>query len=438
MNNLDERAKSYRWLEQLQKAAYIADLGCAPPIFSADSLRRRATANAENLRGGGPMEAELIQAGGEPAWVRSVMKEIARGNAQVAAHLDVERVLIEYGDAPTPHVDPFQHALLKRVHAEIEALPRRFPDLSFGEALKHLWGRVTVSTLPTGQMNARSLNVPGTDQLLILFDPAFFELLFLLGNNFAQFIDADKMRQEAMRCMATRQRRLPSKSIRYSEYPTVAGAFAWTLTNFLRLGSPPPALPYDEAVFNLAELLRESAALFVTAHEYAHILLGHLKANHAGLRSVHGRPQSRLWDEELAADQLAFDLVNTILTARRLVPPARFMGVEFFFLCMMLVELAFDALRTGRSVSFEDYIKLTSPSLDTTHPIPSLRMRHLITWQEAKFPVDVYCGMQYHGAVLAEVTDRAWQAVRPLILKMHSMGEKPTAMWTGLDIFEHG
>jgi len=102
---------------------------------------------------------------------RSILEKLRRGDEQVGSHHNVERTLKEYSDAPTPHVDPFHHAILKKIQADINALYKKSPPLSFAGELQELDGRVTLSTLPTGQVNARTQVVPGTDEYLIVLDP---------------------------------------------------------------------------------------------------------------------------------------------------------------------------------------------------------------------------------------------------------------------------
>ena len=435
-----DRQKSNRWLEELQRRAYLDQLGYPPPVFPAEEVGNRGEATAEILREGGALEAELVQEtqqeGRDPALARAFLQKISQGSAQVLAHHNVDRVLFEYRDAPTPHVDPFHHMILKRTQADIEAIPRFFSQ-DYPQRLGQLRGRVTLSTLPTGQFNAKSITVPETDQVLILFDPSFFDLLYFLSNDFARAIHPEKMQQEAIRYMRTAEWRPLGESIRYADYSPVLESFFWTLSGFLEEGRSPFPLPYDEAIFDLAEHLRNAAALFIAAHEYAHILLGHLQRKNVALNSAHSA-QHRALSEELAADQLAFGIVNAALTVRRFVAPARFMGITFFFLCAMLLGLGVETLLTGRSVYLEDLMRLSNNTqARNAHPMPWLRLGRLDNWQKNMFPPDEYRGMHYHAAVLVEVAASAWRGIRQEILRMHDEGIKPPAMWTGWDIFEH-
>ena len=320
MNRKDDRP-GHRYLEHLQKAAY-AKLGHPPPTFSTESLLRRKAENLEALREGGEIEIRLKERlkkeGLDPALSHSILANWRRGVEQVDSHHNLDSILREYSDAPTPYVDPFHHAILKKLQSDIEALYRVFPQLSFSGELQKLNGRVTFSTLPTGQVNARTLIVPHTNTYLIVFDPAFFDFLYSISNNFAQAIDPKKA-QEGAKQYAVSGREMPlSKAIHYGD-PTVTESFFSTLSAFLGWGLPPPLHPYDEEIFSLAEHLRQTGALFIAAHEYSHILLGHVQPSNANEgRSRHDGPESKTWKQELDADWLACGILDAVLTARRL------------------------------------------------------------------------------------------------------------------------
>lgn len=321
--------------------------------------------------------------------------------------------------------------------SDIEALYRVFPQLSFSGELQKLNGRVTFSTLPTGQVNARTLIVPHTNTYLIVFDPAFFDFLYSISNNFAQAIDPKKA-QEGAKQYAVSGREMPlSKAIHYGD-PTVTESFFSTLSAFLGWGLPPPLHPYDEEIFSLAEHLRQTGALFIAAHEYSHILLGHVQPSNANEgRSRHDGPESKTWKQELDADWLACGILDAVLTARRLPPPVRFMGVHFFFISAMIVDLALTALQSGQSQQLMNLIKSAEQQPGTTHPVPVLRGANVNLWLQKKYPPLEYRATQYFAALLLQVADSLWVNVEPHVLIMRSKGFNPPVNWTGFDVFEH-
>jgi hypothetical protein len=296
--------RSHLYLEQEQKKAY-AELGSPPPTFSAESLLRRKAESLDALRDGGPhdlaLQQRLKEIGRDPALSHAILDRLRRGVEQVTSHHNLDRILKDYYDVPTPHVNPFHHATLKSVHADINALYQKFPQLSFAGELQKLNGRVTISTLPILQVNARVIAVPETDEYLIVFDPVFFDFLYYLSNNFAHAVEPTKARKGAERYALSGQETPISEAIRYGD-PSVIESFFSTLSAFLTQGLPPFPEPYDEQIFSLAEHLRNTGTLFIAAHEYAHILLRHPLPQG---RSKHGKPGSAAWKQELEADWLA-------------------------------------------------------------------------------------------------------------------------------------
>jgi hypothetical protein len=67
-----------------------------------------------------------------------------------------------YPDAPTPYVNPRHHAILKRIETDVDKLSER-ANGGGASKLRALRGRVTLSTLPTGQINPRAILVPQTN-----------------------------------------------------------------------------------------------------------------------------------------------------------------------------------------------------------------------------------------------------------------------------------
>src|SRR5215472_10216137 len=217
-------------LARLQTAAY-ARSGHPPPTFDPDELRGRGAANAEALRDGGPFEQELEAKGLDAAKRRAILERLRLGNIQVGKYHDLERVLAAARNAPTPYVDPFHHAILSKLDGRIANLGRRQPELSFASALRNLRGRVIVSTLPMGQVNARTLSVPGTDDYLIVFDPVFFDFLYCLSTDIASAIDGDKALEGARQQAATSAEVSVAPAIRFGD-ADITRRFLYTMSAF--------------------------------------------------------------------------------------------------------------------------------------------------------------------------------------------------------------
>jgi hypothetical protein len=437
-----DRRPSHLHLERLQKAAY-ARLRYPPPTYSVEELLRRTTDNLDVLREGGEFDMDLKQRLEEkaldPSLRHPILENLRRGAEQVSSKHKMDHILRKCGDAPTRYVHPNHHVILKRVQEDIEALCCQVPKLSFAGELQKLSGRVTLSTLPVGDVNARTLTVPGTDEYLIVFDPVFFDFLYNLSNDIARSINASKAQEGARRYAMTGQEESLHGAIRYGD-PTIPESFFRTLSAFLGWGLPPPPFPYDEESFSLAEHLRETGARFIAGHEYAHILLGHMQPPSATTdRTEHPGPDSARWNQELEADWLACGILNSVLTARGILPSVRFIGVHFFFIGTMIAELGDAVLRSGQSRQLSDLIpKAVRPLAGTTHPVSALRLSGIDLWLKEKAPPFEFRGTQYFAMLLLEVASALWQAVEPHLRGMHAKGFRPVAPWKGFDVFERG
>jgi hypothetical protein len=424
----------HAYLALLQRAAY-ARIGNPPPTFDPDELRGRGAANAEALRDGGPFEQELEAKGLDAAKRRAILERLRQGNTQVGTHHDLEKVLAAARNAPTPYVDPFHHAILSKLDGRIANLGRRQPEHRFASALRNLRGRVIVSTLLMGQVNARTLSVPGTDDYLIVFDPVFFDFLYCLSTDIACAIDGDKALQGA-RQQASASEQVPvSPAIRFGD-AEVTRRFLHTMSAFLRWGLPPPPQPYDEKSFDLAQHLREIATLFILAHEYAHLLLGHVSAPRASGPQSDAAQQPTAFQQELEAGWLACSLLDAILARRRVSRATQFMGVHFFFVATMLAELGVRAIETGKPRQLTALIPRDETELGDTHPVALLRMASVNQWLARKFPQHLARSNEYLEALLLEVASRLWDNVQRHVLDMRAKGFEGPALWKSLDVFE--
>ena len=424
---------SHTYLALLQQAAY-AQIGGVPPTFDPDELRSREALNAEALRDLGPIDRGLEARGLDAPTRRAIIDKWRRGATQVGVHHDLEAVLAAARNAPTPYVNPFHHSILTRLDGRIANLGRHQPQLSFASALQKLHGRVTVSTLPMGQVNARTLSVPGTDEYLIVFDPVFFDFLYDLSIDVAGAIDSGKALEGARRQTTAAEDVDVSPAIRYG-HPEVAHRFVSTMFAFLGWGMPPPPEPYDEESFELAEHLRETAMQFILAHEYAHLLLGHLAVPHAP-GAEGGAEPSRKFQQELEADWLACSVFDAVLASRGASPGTQFMGPYFFFVAAMFAELGLGAIRTGKTRQLRDLIPRDATELGNTHPVAPLRMARIYEWLETKFPPRMVRANEYLEALLLEVANALWANAQQYVLDMRAKGHQAPVLWKSLDVFE--
>jgi hypothetical protein len=409
-------------------------MGGSPPRFDPDELRGRAAANVRALRDGGPVEQELEARGIDVTTRRTILEQFRQGDAQFAAHHDVERALAAARNAPTPYVDPFHHTILSKLDSRIANLGRRQPQLSFARELQNLRGRVTVSTLPLGQVNARTFSVPATDEYLILFDPVFLDFLYALSVDIAGAIDTNKALQGARRQVSAPEPVDVSPAIRYGD-PRPARSFFSTLSAFLHWGAPPAPHPNDHASLALAEHLRETATQFILAHEYAHVLLGHVSADaKPGIDG--GAVRRRTVQQELDADWLACSILDAVVAGHGNFRPTEFMGPHFFFVAATLAELGIRAIQTGTPRHLVDLLPTDETQLGDTHPVAALRIRNIDHWAATKLPQELVRPNAYLEALLLQVGSSLWDNVQQHVLGMRTKGFEAPTLWNSLDVFE--
>ncbi|SHH88753.1 Peptidase U49 [Caloranaerobacter azorensis DSM 13643] len=103
----------------------------------------------------------------------------------------------------------------------------------------------------------------------------------------------------------------------------------------------------EDANINLSAVLWDTAELFIVAHEYSHIILGHLPEEKDFIRRFLDDDSMlyqivRNWSEEFSADSLAFQLTmaNNQNTGYGLF--GCYLGIEFLFACLDIIEKVYN------------------------------------------------------------------------------------------------
>lgn len=428
---------SGEYLCMLQEVAYGA-LGYPAPLYDPEELKRRAADNRVELADGGSLDLDMQRKGIAADARKRVLEDARRANDQLDAQHNPEEVLALYASAPSPHVDPFHHAILTGLQQAIEAVPDAVPNFPYSDAIRSVKGKVTLSTMPTGQVNAKTISVPGTDEYLIVFDPVFFDFLYSMSIALAQPVDANAAQAMCERYATTGQEEsliaaLQKRDDGYSEF------FLQTLVAFFRFGKSPVPAAYDPQSFGLAEHLRHSGALFIAAHEYAHILLGHFKAQSPQERLARStQPNTKEYDQEFEADWAACDILNACSIAARQPPPVRFMGAHSFFIGAAIIDLTRQTLTSGKVTTLGDMLPPAGAvTSGETHPMAALRLAQINSWIAQYLSEAAFRGTQFYCALLLEVAGLLWKTITPGVLHMHEQGVRPPEDWTGFDVFEH-
>jgi hypothetical protein len=301
------------------------------------------------------------------------------------------------------------------------------------KAFTPVLGHVIVDELPTGELNARAFLAPQSSDeepsYWVLVDPVFFDFFFHLSNAFASIIDVQALASVGSRYAMGDPTALTTDVIRWGATGPAAAMFE-TLRTFVVYGAPPVLLtPYDTRGFDLAEAMRDRAALFVVAHEYGHIVNGDLRQQPS---------DSAPWRAEIGADLTGWGLTSAVLEMEGVAAASRVAGANLFFAGLILLELTSNALTTGEARTSSDLIPKSPIEPTASHPPPSLRLGLLLEKFRKQFPEQQARAADFFAALLLELVARFWAPLEPAFLSMHQEGIRPRPVWKGADALEQG
>jgi len=216
---------------------------------------------------------------------------------------------------------------------------------------------------------------------------------------------------------------------RISSRPVLLSRFFDILVSYVRYGGPTRSLQYwIEPEYRLfASSLRDSMEMFALAHEYSHILLGHLTRNDAKRRSLTGTDAEVLDHssrEELDADVRGFNIVVSTFNATRGWDLYQcYGGAALYFASMELVE---------KSVSI---LQLASGDLlrDRTHP--PAETRRIVIREALRIQSEIQWPEHFQRAIDFEIAiswalDVMWEYTKPRLLALHEQGVRPAEQWS--------
>jgi hypothetical protein len=418
-------------LRKMQLAAYQR-AKLTPPDLSAAALAARDAASMQALEPGGSIEQaiaeRLLAQGRDPEAAKGEVERLRKAAQQIDQHATP---LVDSGEE-RPLCHPYHAMILSTQRKRLEGLVN-FGLPEFTNAFLWLGDKVTLSTLLTGELNARTFKAPyaqnSQPQYWILFDPVFFDFFYQLSNAFASAIDMDGLDKSGNRYAMGDDTASVNDAIHWGGPKPVELAFRM-LRSFVAYGFPPlDIIAYDDRIFPLAETLRNQAALFVLAHEYAHIIRGDM-SNTAG----HQAP----WQAEINADIFAFRMSNAVLTMEGAPAKVRKAGVNLFFSGLLLVELARRALDKGEKQRVADLMPQQAPSAADSHPEAVSRLCYLDDEFSQHFPPDQVRGSEFLTALFVEITTQFWLRIEPEFLDLHSKEVRAKTVWKGSIGLEQG
>lgn len=385
-----ERALAVQYLESIQRSAYKA-LGTLPRVYDDQFLFEFRQRMLES-----PMFANL------PREEREKLANAAIARMRATSHSQYE--------------DPLGFILISDLDAKIrKVLDRSSAKLS----VQPVFG-----TLPTRNVNARTFAVPDSRTHIVAFEDQIWNFANLFAKAVAlgvPSIGKDDGKETFSTDLALlgpwlRSRREPAQRLQE------------LLQAYVVSGVPGAAPQYflGEPHGSLAGILRDSMETFVLAHEYGHVIGGHLASGRTVRSAIADREFDevfRSWAHELDADATGLQLTVAAGRDEGWDVSLSYWGADLFFTSLEIVERAVGLLRDGQDLPRSELDKGSA-----SHPPPSLRRKRL---REAAIAIYGDAGKAAVGLAefIQKVVDELWKEISPRLFQLHKNGARPHLRW---------
>lgn len=289
--------------------------------------------------------------------------------------------------------------------------------------------RPVLGTLRTGQVNAMTIKVPGTNEFVVALD----NQLFIFANLICKII------VPALRTTAGDfdfdYERLERRIVENQE---ISELFVELVLGFAQQGRVAMRRPYvvDPNQAEVAGYLERSMELFIIGHEYGHVVNGDLNDSSEHVRrAVASHDVETLdysWRQEFKADQhgLTVSILSIVPSdteaARRQAGSLVFAsgGGDLFFTAIDIMDRATSLLRTG------DETRLTIGSHPPAAQRRTAHREHLkILMRQFGVPDEHVEPLLRFSKCLERTAEHLWDQARPLIAQAHESGVRPAADW---------
>lgn len=276
--------------------------------------------------------------------------------------------------------------------------------------------RPLLGSLPSGEINAMSVLLPGTGEYVVLFEHGLFEFMFriaqVLAASFPPLVpDGSGARFESVPA--------PADALRNA--PAVVDRFVDAVGAYVVHGNPHRAAAFALAPAHrvTAMTLVRAVEMFVLGHEYAHVFLGHLREPGPEAAGAPAVDTSWTWQQEYDADEVGWSFADRTLS---LPEPLSYLGPELFYASM-------DAL--DRCLAVLDGVPLADVQQSDTHPAaPQRRDRlrgELLDILQSPARRDSALAL---GSAVQEAFDALWEASEPRWRALRDGGTRPSALWS--------
>jgi hypothetical protein len=349
-----------------------------------------------------------------------ILEEVLKARAAFIAPGETDELrksLIEHVRAiqvPTKFEDPLQYSMMRSAADQIE---RAVSDLKF-----LLPVHPQIGTLPTGQVNAKAIMLPDSNEYLILFESELLTFVLLLSKVVARATPFKRSNSSGRLAFSTAKDDWV-RTLR--EQPEILFRFQEVMLAYLLVGRPSAATQYvlEEPYGSLAMNLRRSMVLFVLGHEYGHIIDGHFsRLRVSSVDAEDNRRQIVLqnWRREFEADVKGLDLMATAMQTDGVDITLSYSGADFFFSCLEIVEQGIAILRTGKIIKY---------AASDSHPTAWMRREKLRKAVNNSLPPEVASAAIQLGTIVEQIMAALWTLTIPILQERYKAGERPSNIW---------
>ena len=346
----------------------------------------------------------------------ALLEELADAMGIERSHIDQvhkesrDKALAE---RPTRYEDPGWFSVVKELADELDeaanVLGMKLPPIPvFG-------------TLPLKQVNAMAVPVPHADECIIVFQVGLFGFMNLASKAFAAALPVDTDGNGATFSVDPETVRA---HLRSDGAPV--RRMGELLEAYVCHGDPHVAEQYlmGNPGLAVANIFRRTAEQFVLAHEYGHLIGGHLAIERAAAGSpamaeVHGIPQD--WQQEYEADFLGTLLTAQANASKGFDLALAYAGVDLAFTAIALVERAVALSTTGDAER--------RASTDSHPPATSRRHTMRLALESLTDDEKQVEGARGLAEALEQIGDMFWAEIAPRFEQIHLGAATPAAIW---------
>jgi hypothetical protein len=381
-----EYTRAVRFLERIQRHTYLT-LGRTPPVYSKELLDRVASEALESSR---------LTPEQETAFREGLRRIPGRQTS-------------------SQYEDPMRYYILESLNDQIrEALRAAKVELS---------GVPVFGTLPTPRVNARTFVVPGSKNVVIVFENEMF--LFALLFTKAVLAALPFRGAEEGKVIFSTEREEIQRRIETDDEPR--RRFQEALMAYVVAGAPGAAPQYAPRYpYSGENSVLTSLELFVLGHEYGHFMANHLTDGHlvkSGIGNEEVIEIVRSWADEFEADRYGVALSMMAMGRGGQDWARSYWGADFFFTMLDIVERAVNLLATG-----SDRVAVGFDESRLSHPPPALRRQRLRESMRASFGERAREPIRL-GEVLEFSAELLWERTRPRFIEAHKAGQRPHHSW---------